>query len=81
MKIDQMIFFWLEFKIKYYMEVKYFNDLSLIIKGFEIEAIGNKAIKKVQRENKKKGIPLVYSVDGKIYYELANGTITTESPF
>jgi hypothetical protein len=63
------------------MEVKYFNDLSLIIKGFEIEAIGNKAIKKVQRENKKKGIPLVYSVDGKIYYELANGTITTESPF
>jgi len=63
------------------MEVKKFNDLNLYLKGFEIETIGNKAIKYIQKENKKLGIPLVYSVDGKIYYELANGTITTKSPF
>ena len=63
------------------MEVKHFDDLLLYLKGFEIESIGNQAIKKVQKENKDLGIPLVYSVDGKIYYELADGTITTNSPF
>lgn len=63
------------------MEVKNFEDLNLYLKGFEIASIGNKAIKQVQEENKKKGIPLVYSVDGKIFYELADGTITTSSPF
>lgn len=68
-------------KRKNNMEVKNFEDLNLYLKGFEIASIGNKAIKQVQEENKKKGIPLVYSVDGKIFYELADGTITTSSPF
>ena len=63
------------------MEVKKFNDLNLYLKGFEIESIGNKAILQVQQENRELGIPLVYSVDGKIFYELADGTITTNSPF
>ena len=63
------------------MEVKKFSDLNLYLKGFEIESIGNQAVRKAQEENRKKGIPLVYSVDGKIYYELADGTITTNSPF
>ncbi|MCK9574825.1 MAG: hypothetical protein WC979_02780 [Candidatus Pacearchaeota archaeon] len=63
------------------MEVKKFDDLNLYLKGFEIQSIGNKAIREVQLENKERGIPLVYSVDGKIYYELADGTITTNSPF
>lgn len=63
------------------MEVKNFSDLNLYLKGYEIESIGNQAVRKVQEENRKKGIPLVYSVDGRIYYELADGTITTNSPF
>jgi len=63
------------------MEVKKFKDLNLYLKGFEIKNIGDIAIKEVQDENKKKGIPLVYSVDNKIYYELADGTVTTTSPF
>jgi len=63
------------------MEIKKFDDLSLYLKGFEIESIGNQAIKRIQEENRKKGIPLVYSVDGKVYYELADGTVTTNSPF
>ena len=62
------------------MEVKKFEDLNLYLKGFEIETIGNSAIKKVQEENKKLGIPLVYSIDHKIYYELADGTITRTQP-
>ena len=45
------------------------------------ERIGRRAMRMAQEENRKKGIPLVYSVDGKIYYELADGTVTTNSPF
>lgn len=63
------------------MEVKQFSDIELYLKGLEIESIGNQAVKRVQKENRKNGIPLVYSVDGKIYYELADGTVTTNSPF
>ena len=69
-----------ELIIKYIGDKK-FSDLNLYLKGFEIESIGNHAVRKVQEENRKKGIPLVYSVDGKIYYELADGTVTTSSPF
>ncbi|MDR0941335.1 MAG: hypothetical protein LBM68_03820 [Bacteroidales bacterium] len=63
------------------MEVKDFADLNLYLKGFEIESIGNQAVRKAQAESREKGIPLVYSVDGKIYYELADGTVTSNSPF
>lgn len=59
------------------------NVLSneLFFKGYEIVAIGNKAIKKAQNESRQKGIPNVYSNDGKIFYELPSGTLTTKSPF
>jgi hypothetical protein len=63
------------------MEVKKFSDLELYLKGMEIESIGNLAIRGVQSENKELGIPLVYSVDGKIFYELADGSVTINSPF
>lgn len=63
------------------MEVKKFLDDELYIKGAEIEHIGNMAIKELQKENKKNGIPLVYSINGNIYYELPNGQITNKSPF
>jgi len=63
------------------MEVKYFSDNSIYSTSLEIERIGNIAIKLVQQENRTKGIPLVYSVDNKIFYELADGSITTQSPF
>jgi hypothetical protein len=43
--------------------------------------IGNRAIKKAQAENRKKGLPNVYSKNKKLYYELPDGTITMESPF
>ena len=35
----------------------------------------------VRSKNSKMGIPLVYSCDDKIFYELADGTITNMSPF
>ena len=35
--------------------------------------LGNRAIKKAQENNRKKGIPNVYCINGKIIFELPNG--------
>ncbi len=43
--------------------------------------IGNRAIKKAQENNRKKGIPNVYSINGKIVFQLPNGDITTQYNF
>lgn len=47
----------------------------------EIVRIGNLAVKQAQLENLKMGIPNVYSKNGKIYYQLPDLSITTDSPF
>lgn len=47
----------------------------------EFLRIGNRAAKRAQEENRKKGIPNVYSFNGHIYYELPNGELTKEDPF
>lgn len=47
----------------------------------KVTRIGNRAIKKAQAENSKKGLPNVYSKNKKLYYELPDGTITMKSPF
>ena len=46
----------------------------------EFLRIGNRAVKKAQEENRKMGIPNVYSYNGHIYYELPNGELTKEDP-
>ena len=40
-----------------------------------------RAVKKAQEENTRKGIPNVYCINGKIVYQLPDGTITEKSPF
>ncbi|ACO05011.1 hypothetical protein PERMA_A0015 (plasmid) [Persephonella marina EX-H1] len=52
-------------------------DKSLLI---DIISIGNRAVRKAQQESLKKGIPNVYCKNGKFYFELPDGTITTEVP-
>ena len=49
--------------------------------AIEIQRIGNRAVRKAQEENRKLGIPNVYSHNGTIYYELPNGELTTNDPF
>ncbi len=63
------------------MKVDWMNDLELYRIGSEISEIGQRAINKVKAENKKLGVPLVYSRNGKIYYEMPDGTVTNRSPF
>ena len=57
------------------------NTLNLYKKAVEIERIGNLGVQRVLEENRRLGIPIVFSKNGKIYYEIENGEITTKSPF
>lgn len=43
--------------------------------------LGNRAVKKAQENNLKKGIPNVYCINGKIIFELPNGELTTQYNF
>lgn len=43
--------------------------------------IANRAAKRAQEENRKKGIPNVYDINGHRYYELPNGELTTKDPY
>ena len=58
------------------------DDLSLETykQAQELLRIGNRAVKKAQKENRKKGIPNVYDINGHLYYELPNGELTKEDP-
>ena len=56
------------------MEKKYYELLLKVTK------IGARAIKKAQEENRRNGLPSVYSKNKKIYYELPDGTMTTKRP-
>jgi len=47
----------------------------------EFKRIGNEAVREAQERNRKKGIPNVYSLNGKMIFELPNGEITTKNPF
>ena len=42
--------------------------------------IAQRAAKRAQEENRKKGIPNVYDFNGHLYYELPNGELTKEDP-
>ncbi len=53
------------------------EDYEMLIK---MTRIGNRAVKKAQEENRKKGLPSVYSKNKRLYYELPDGTITMEDP-
>jgi len=55
--------------------------IETIQKAFEVLRIGNTAVRRAQEENRKLGIPNAYSLNGKIFFELPNGEITTKNPF
>lgn len=56
------------------MKKKYYELLLKVTK------IGARAVKKAQEENRRHGLPSVYSKNKKIYYELPDGTMTTKRP-
>ena len=56
-------------------------SLELYKEAIEWQRIANAAVREAQMENRKRGIPNVYSWNGKLYYELPNGELSTEDPF
>jgi hypothetical protein len=46
----------------------------------EATRLGNEAIAKAQEENRRLGLPNVYSKEGTIYFQLPDGRITMEMP-
>lgn len=42
--------------------------------------LGNRGVRKAQEENRRLGIANMYYKNGKIYYQLPNGDITTKKP-
>lgn len=62
------------------MKLKKINDIKLYQEAVLFSKLFNEAVKETQEENRQKGIPNVYSRDGKFFYELPNGDIVTELP-
>ena len=56
-------------------------DIQLYLQAAEFKRIGNRAVRLALAENRRYGIPSVFSRNGEIYYELPNGEITREDPF
>jgi hypothetical protein len=46
----------------------------------ELIRIGNRGVREAQEENRRRGIPNVYSINGILYYELPNGELSREDP-
>lgn len=42
--------------------------------------IGREAVQAAIEENRRLGVPNVYSINGRIYYELPNGELSLEDP-
>lgn len=47
----------------------------------ELMRIGSSAVHEAQEENRRLGIPNVYSINGILYYELPNGELSLNDPY
>ncbi len=47
----------------------------------ELIRIAHRAAHAAQEENRRLGIPNVYSINGILYYELPNGELSREDPY
>lgn len=46
----------------------------------KITYLGNLAVHEAQEENRKNGVPNVYSLNGKIVWQMPDGSITEKNP-
>ncbi|MFK7982817.1 MAG: hypothetical protein AB8G86_22745 [Saprospiraceae bacterium] len=61
-------------------EVKRLKDKNLYLEAQNILRIANKAVQKAKVENKAMSIPEAFCKNGKIFYVLSNGKITSKKP-
>jgi hypothetical protein len=55
--------------------------LEVYEKVQELIRIGNRGVRAAQEENRRLGIPNVYSINGILYYELPNGELSLNDPY
>lgn len=61
-------------------EVKRLKDKNLYLEAQDIVRIANKAVQKAKVDNKAMGIPEAFCKNGKVFYLLPNGKITSQKP-
>jgi len=47
----------------------------------EIVRVGNRAVANAQDESRRLGVPNVYSINGRLYYETCAGELSTTDPY
>ena len=47
----------------------------------EIVRVGNRAVANAQDESRRLGVPNVYSINGRLYYETSAGELSTTDPY
>ena len=55
--------------------------LEVYEKVQELTRIGNRAVRDAQEENRRLGVPNVYSINGILYWELPDGTLSRTDPY
>jgi CMP-N-acetylneuraminic acid synthetase len=55
--------------------------MEVLRETVELKRVGTQSAREAQAENRRLGIPNVYSQNGTLYFELPDGTITQEDPF
>ena len=56
-------------------------DPRFIREAIEIRRIGARAVRNAQEENRRLGIPNVYFINGRTYYELPDGKLSLKDPY
>ncbi len=47
----------------------------------KIARIGNRALREAHKENHRLGLPNIFTRNKELYFEMPDGTITTDNPF
>ena len=47
----------------------------------ELRRIGSSAVAKAQDDSRRMGVPNVYSINGRLYYETKTGELSTADPY
>ncbi|MBT6843845.1 MAG: hypothetical protein HOA17_08645 [Candidatus Melainabacteria bacterium] len=61
--------------------VESFDDIEIYKNSAFMNKIAVQAMQEEKEKNKRLGIPSSFMQNGKIFYELADGTITAEQPW
>ena len=56
-------------------------DVATYARVDEWMRIGSAAVAKAQAESRRLGVPNVYEINGRLYYELPNGELSLTDPY